>query len=85
MSPTDEERFSRLVAEVAGAGRVPLMRECVQHGQVSTWEHCVRVAHASLAMARALRLRVSERELVVLCQQVVYALRVTDREGSRML
>ena len=64
MSPTDEERFSRLVAEVASAGRVPLMRECVQHGQVSTWEHCVRVAHASLAMARALRLRVSERELV---------------------
>ena len=64
MSPADEERFSRLVAEVAGAGRVPLMRECVQHGQVSTWEHCVRVAHASLAMARALRLRVSERELV---------------------
>ena len=64
MSPADEERFSRLVAEVAGAGRVPLMRECVQHGQVSTWEHCVRVAHASLAMARALQLRVSERELV---------------------
>lgn len=64
MSPADEERFSRLVAEVAGAGRAPLMRECVQHGQVSTWEHCVRVAHASLAMARALRLRVSERELV---------------------
>lgn len=73
MSPADEERFSRLVAEVASAGRVPLMRECVQHGQVSTWEHCVRVAHASLAMARALRLRVSERELVVMCHDVVYA------------
>ena len=27
----------------------------------------------------------ANRELDVLCQQVVYALRVTDREGSRML
>lgn len=64
MSPTDEALFSQLVAEVSGTGRVALMRGCVQHGRVSTWDHCVRVAHASLAAARALHLRVSERELV---------------------
>lgn len=64
MRPAEEQRFSTMVAQLEGAARVPLMRECVQHGRVSTWEHCVRVAHASMSMACALRLEVSERELV---------------------
>lgn len=64
MTPDAEKRFSLMVEELEGAARVPLMRRCVQHGQVSTWQHCVRVAHASMAAAQALNLHVSEHELV---------------------
>ena len=64
MSPETLERFHRQVAELEGAARVPRMRDSVQHGRVSTWAHCVRVAKAVVGMAEALHLRVSERELV---------------------
>lgn len=64
MNPETLERFRRQVSELEGAARVPRMRDCVQHGRVSTWAHCVRVAKAAVGMAEALHLRVSERELV---------------------
>lgn len=64
MTPCDEKRFQAQVAEIADSARVPQMRASVQHGRVSTWTHCVRVARASLCMARALRMPVHERELV---------------------
>ena len=63
MTPAAERRFRDAVASLEDAARVPAMRACVQHGSVSTWDHCVRVAHASLSLAEALHLRVSEREL----------------------
>lgn len=64
MTPAAEKRFSALVAELENAARVPLMRESIQHGRVTTWAHCVRVAHCALALSQALHLHVSERELV---------------------
>ncbi len=64
MSPETSKRFEALVDELRGAARVPLMRECVQHGRVSTWEHCVRVAECAVSLGETLHLRVHERELV---------------------
>lgn len=57
-------RVDALVASMAEAARVPTMRACVQHGQVSTWEHCVRVATCAVSLGEALHLRFSEHELV---------------------
>ena len=40
------------------------MKGFCQHGAVSTYAHCLRVAHASLRLARALHLHVDEQDLV---------------------
>lgn len=64
MTPEAEKRFRAQVASLENAARVPVMRACTQHGRVTTWDHCVRVAHASIAAAQALHLRVHEEELV---------------------
>ncbi|WP_321971886.1 HD domain-containing protein [Paratractidigestivibacter sp.] len=64
MTPEVQNAFEEQVAELENAARVPVMRECIQHGQVTTWAHCVRVARAAVSIAEALHLRVSQRELV---------------------
>ncbi len=64
MSPNVAAELEAQIAELEGAARVPRMRESIQHGRVTTWEHCVRVARTSVGIAEALRLRVSRRELV---------------------
>ena len=64
VSPRSQAEFRAIVDELAGSGRTARMRECVQHGRVTTWDHCVRVAHASLSLAERLHLRVDRRALV---------------------
>ncbi len=64
MRPDTRKRFNALVDELSDAARVPVMRECVQHGRVSTWDHCVRVAGCAVSLGEMLRLRVNDRELV---------------------
>lgn len=50
--------------ELCKTGRLGTMRSFVQHGQVSTLDHVVRVATASLKLAHALRLNTDEQEMV---------------------
>ncbi len=64
MRPKTKERVAARVAALENAARVPAMRATVQHGRVSTWEHCVRVANRAVSLGEALHLRFSERELV---------------------
>lgn len=64
MSPQTRTALDAQVAEMENAARVPVMRECIQHGQVTTWQHCVRVARAAVSLGEALHLRVSQKELV---------------------
>lgn len=64
MNPQAQADLEAQIAELKDAARVPTMRACIQHGQVTTWEHCVRVARCAVGLAGALRLRVSQRELV---------------------
>lgn len=45
--------------------RVQRMRTYVQHGDVSTYEHCLNVACYSVYLARKWRWRVDERSLVI--------------------
>ena len=76
--------FSAFVAEVSAQGRVAQMRTFVQHGSVSTYAHVVRVAHTSWRWARALKLRVSEPELVraaLLHDYYLYDWHHTDNKG----
>ena len=64
MDPQTQAELDARIAEMENAARVPVMRECIQHGQVTTWQHCVRVARAAVSLGKALHLHVSQRELV---------------------
>lgn len=43
---------------------VQQMKNYIQHGRVTTYEHCVQVAFLSFTFARRLRLRIDEESLV---------------------
>lgn len=55
---------SRMIEEMSKDHRTRRMKEYVQHGSVSTFTHCRRVAEMSCRMSELLHLSVSERELV---------------------
>lgn len=59
-----EERFAEALGDLARQGRVSQMACYPQHGRTSTLAHATRVARTSLRWARALRMHISERELV---------------------
>lgn len=59
-----ETAFARALGDLPGEARVSQMGFFRQHGSVTTLSHAIRVARASLRLARVLRLSVNERELV---------------------
>ena len=58
------ERNRRLIDEMSRDFRTKKMEGYVQHGNISTYAHCRRVAECSCRMSEILKLRVSEKELV---------------------
>ncbi len=52
------------LAELRGNDQVRKMKDYVQHGSVSTYEHCVRVARASFWLNRRLHLHSDEKALI---------------------
>ncbi|WP_196803058.1 HD domain-containing protein [Butyrivibrio sp. MC2013] len=40
------------------------MKNYIQHGNITTYDHCVRVARMSYMLGEALRLKVSHKELI---------------------
>ena len=72
------------VSELCEKGQLELMGQFVQHGSVSTLAHVVRVAQTSLKMAGALKLNVSEQELVrgaLLHDYYLYDWHTTSNKG----
>lgn len=70
-STTDDERnrsvretFYDIARPTLHAARMDEMQAYVQHGDTSTYAHCVAVAFYSLALARALHMRCDEESLV---------------------
>ncbi|WP_022755376.1 HD domain-containing protein [Butyrivibrio fibrisolvens] len=59
-----EIHFKLLVDEIAKDARSQQMKNYIQHGRITTFDHCMRVARLSYALDRAFRLRSSERELI---------------------
>ncbi len=64
MTPQTKIAFDQQVARIQAQGRVAMMDGFTQHGQVSTWRHCVRVAGCAVSLAEALHLRIRREELV---------------------
>lgn len=59
-----ETAFARTLGGLLHQARISQMAGFRQHGSATTLEHAVRVAKASLRLARALRIPVNETELV---------------------
>lgn len=53
-----------LLQKLLSDPRIQLMKQYTQHGDTSTYEHCVSVARESLRLNRALLLHADETELV---------------------
>ena len=64
MKTHEEKHFSRLFSEVNRDGKLEQMRAFIQHGSVTTYDHCIAVARLSFQMNRRLRIRAREKELV---------------------
>ena len=64
MNKTDQERIEAILGDLKRNERVRKMRQYVQHGRVSTYEHCERVASLSYALNRRLRLKADVRTLL---------------------
>lgn len=59
-----EEAIDVLVGDLKRHPLVERMKRYVQHGDISTYEHCERVTDASYRLNRFLRLRADERSLL---------------------
>ena len=59
-----EKEFRALVKEVSRDHRADRMRSFIQHGRITTYDHCMNVARTSYRIKKALRLKHHERELV---------------------
>ena len=64
MKEHDLRRFNELIREYNEHPKVKSMKEFVQHGATTTYDHCHRVARLSYLLNRKLHLRANEKELV---------------------
>ena len=64
MTNREERCFLRLLKEVNKDGKLEQMRAFIQHGEVTTYDHCIAVARLSFRINRRLRIRAKERDLV---------------------
>ena len=60
-----ETSVREYLRQYLGHEAVGQMKKYIQHGDVSTYEHCLNVACYSLYLARSWRWNVNEEELVI--------------------
>lgn len=59
-----EKHFRLLVDEIAEDVRTQQMKNYIQHGKITTFDHCMRVAKLSYALNNALKVKSNEKELI---------------------
>lgn len=64
MQPQKDE-VDVVMKELEKTGRMECMKQCIQHGDISVYEHCVRVAVMSLVIAELFKITVDRRSLIV--------------------
>lgn len=64
MQPQKDE-VDVVMKELEKTGRMEYMKQCIQHGNISVYEHCVRVAVMSLVIAELFKITVDRRSLIV--------------------
>ena len=61
----EDIEFTHLLRGVADHPKALEMKNYIQHSDVTTYEHCLKVARLSFHVARKLNLRVDEKALVI--------------------
>ncbi|MCR4658089.1 MAG: HD domain-containing protein [Lachnospiraceae bacterium] len=56
--------FSEMTGNIKENEDFKRLKSFTQHGNISTYTHCLRVARRSLDLARGLRLKINEKELL---------------------
>lgn len=64
MTVEEQEEFNHLMAPLAGDPRVLRMRQYIQHGRVTTYDHCLAVARTSYELNLRLHLHAHVGELL---------------------
>ncbi len=64
MSTGDRREFESILGDIERDGRVQEMKRFVQHGGISTYEHCRRVAELSYSINKKLGLR-SDKDVLL--------------------
>ena len=62
--PEEDRRVQSFLVRYSQHKKFQEMRHYIQHGRISTLEHCISVAKASLWLSRHLHMRVDERALL---------------------
>ena len=57
-------RFASLIRPISEDPRCQDMKQYIQHGKITTYDHCMDVAKTSYKLGAALRMKVHEKELV---------------------
>ena len=65
MKKHSDDELNRILSELQSDERVQEMRKYIQHGRVSTYEHCESVARLSYKIDRMLKLHSDPRVLLV--------------------
>lgn len=64
LNETDEVKFKQLSEELASNSDVLKMKDFIQHGRITTYDHCLSVSKTAFALAKKLHMNVNEDVLV---------------------
>lgn len=64
MTSRDEDRYRRLSQELIEDERLQQMKNYVQHGNITTYEHCLCVAKKAFSLKCALKVNCDEKALI---------------------
>lgn len=65
LSPDEERQLGRLLLNIKNTDKALEMKNYIQHGQVSTYDHCRSVTRVSFFLNRRLHLGANEKALAV--------------------
>ena len=64
MTVKEEERYRRLSEDLIGDWRLKQMKNYIQHGSITTYDHCLQVARTAFSLKCSLKINCDERALV---------------------
>lgn len=64
MTKEREKHFRLLIDELAKDSKAQRMKNYIQHGRITTYDHCMRVARFAYILNRMLKIKSNERELI---------------------